>query len=143
MKTESSIASGLSSVAIQRRQQDLQYINEEMTKASDDVVTAISTLLRSGTFFRSLSLAEQLNDTDESKGELIKHKVRTVKGLFDKTLSDMLKILEPQVFSDEALENLTRTYRRELLCFAINTKESCSLPDHQDTVSSQSPLQVM
>lgn len=131
-RTESNIASGLCNVAAQRRAQDVEYILEKVKEASDEVIMHLSTLFRSGTFERSLTLAGQLGDSDAIKGELLQQRVQTVKGLYEKTVDSILKGLEPGVFTDEILQQMGRAEKRELLCFGLNARDSTPLPKHDN-----------
>jgi hypothetical protein len=133
LHAEAAVATGLASIAQQRHEHDLSYIVEELNKAeSQEIVSTLAVMIRSGSLARSLNLAAQKAVTSEALGELLATKVRSFKALFEKTLDILLQKFEEVVFSDEMLVQLGRQDKRDLVLFALGLTCTCPLPSHQD-----------
>jgi hypothetical protein len=134
-KSDSSFAAGLQTLAVQRRQQDQDFVFDFLRESEDETIVALSTMIKAGTLSRSLCLAGQLADADEAKGEVLSPQVKTMKALLGRHQDELLQALEPDSFTNDVLLQLSRAEKKELLAFAFNCRETTPLPTHQERLS--------
>jgi hypothetical protein len=132
IRADSAVASGLAGIAAQRRAQDLSYVLECLQQADEELIITLATLLRSGTLGRALNMASQKQMSSDEAGDMIPAKLLTFGALYERHYNIILAILEPQIFSEEVLTELTRSEKKELVLFALGLSHKCNLPSCQD-----------